>query len=136
MSPPTRIAALGSVCQSGHDARVRAIYLGLGLAAVTLGLIGIFLPIVPTVPFMLLAAFFFARSNPAWERRILEHPRFGPPIRAWRERGAIGTGAKLAAFMALAGSAALGFWLLPEPWRYVPLVVALICGSWIGTRPN
>jgi uncharacterized protein len=115
---------------------VRAVYLILGLAAVALGVVGIFLPILPTVPFMLLAAFFFARSNPVWERRILEHPRFGPPILAWRERGAIGRGAKIAAVIALAGSAGLGLWLLLEPWRYVPLGVAVICGSWISTRPS
>jgi hypothetical protein len=115
---------------------VRTIYLVLGLVAVAAGIVGIFLPILPTVPFMLLAAFFFARSNPAWERRILEHPHFGPPIRAWRERGAIGRGAKFAAVLALGVSAAGGLWLLPEPWRYVPLAVAVICGSWITTRPS
>ncbi len=115
---------------------MRTIYLVLGLVAVAAGIVGIFLPILPTVPFMLLAAFFFARSNPAWERRILEHPHFGPPIRAWRERGAIGRGAKFAAVLALGVSAAGGLWLLPEPWRYVPLAVAVICGSWITTRPS
>jgi uncharacterized protein len=115
---------------------VRTLYLILGLIAVALGVVGLFLPIVPTVPFMLLAAFLFARSNPAWERRILEHPRFGPPIRAWRERGAIGRGAKVAAILALSASAGLGLWLLPEPWRWAPLGVAVICGAWIATRPD
>jgi uncharacterized protein len=115
---------------------MRTVFLALGILSVTLGTIGLFLPIVPTVPFMLLAAFLFARSNPAWERRILEHPRFGPPIRAWRERGAIARGGKLAALVGLAASAALGFWLLVPPWRYVPLGVALICGAWIATRPS
>lgn len=136
MGAPTRHAPLGSAPQSGHEARVRAIYLVLGLASVAAGIIGIFLPILPTVPFMLLAAFFFARSNPAWERRILEHPRFGPPILAWRERGAIGRRAKIAAMIGLAASAGLGLWLLAEPWNYLPLAVAVICGSWIGTRPG
>jgi hypothetical protein len=115
---------------------VRTIYLVLGLVAVAAGIIGIFLPILPTVPFMLLAAFFFARSNPAWERRILDHPNFGPPIRAWRERGAIGRRAKVAAVLALGVSAAGGLWLLPEPWRWVPLGVAVVTGTWIATRPS
>jgi len=115
---------------------VKAIYLVLRLVSVGAGIIGLFLPILPTVPFMLLAAFFFARSNPAWERRILKHPRFGPPIRAWRERGAIGRGAKTAAVLALGVSALLGLLLLPEPWRYMPLAVAVICGTWIATRPS
>lgn len=114
---------------------MRVLYLTLGLTSVALGVIGIFLPILPTVPFMLLAAFFFARSNPVWEQRILEHPRFGPPIRAWRERGAIGRTAKVAALVALGVSAAGGLFLLNEPWRYAPLLIAVICGSWIATRP-
>lgn len=115
---------------------MRILYLSLGLFSVILGVIGIFLPILPTVPFMVLAAFLFARSNPAWERRILEHPRFGPPILAWRERGAIGRRAKAAALLALAASAGFGFWLLDDPWRWLPLSVAVICGTWIATRPD
>ncbi len=115
---------------------MRTAYLILGLLAVALGVIGIFLPILPTVPFMLLAAFFFARSNPAWERRILEHPRFGPPILAWRERRAIGRRAKVAAVVALSVSATGGLFLLESPWRYLPLGIALICGIWIATRPD
>ena len=115
---------------------MRTLYLLSGLLAVALGVVGIFVPVLPTVPFMLLAAFCFARSNPAWERRILEHPRFGPPVRAWRERGAIGRPAKIAAVLALAASAGIGLWLLPEPWRWLPLAVAVICGAWIATRPD
>lgn len=85
---------------------------------------------------MLIAAFCFARSNPAWERRILDHPRFGPPILAWRERGAISRRAKLAALSALAASAALGLWMIEGPWRFLPLGVALVSGGWIATRPS
>jgi uncharacterized membrane protein YbaN (DUF454 family) len=115
---------------------VRTLFLVLGLLSVALGIIGIFLPILPTVPFMLLAAFFFARSNPAWERRILDHPRFGPPIVAWRERGAIGRRAKGAALLALAASATFGLLMVDGPWRWLPLAIALTTGSWIATRPD
>jgi uncharacterized membrane protein YbaN (DUF454 family) len=91
---------------------------------------------MPTVPFMLLAAFFFARSNPRWEQRLLDDPRFGPHIRAWRDRRAIGRPAKTAALIALSFSAIGGLFLLEGHWRLVPLAVALICGSWIATRPS
>ncbi|MBA2920077.1 DUF454 family protein [Sphingomonas sp. MAH-20] len=113
---------------------MRTLYLLLGLVAVALGTIGVFLPILPTVPFLLLAAFCFARSNPAWERRVIEHPRFGPPIQAWRERRAISRRGKTAALVALTASAAAGLLMLDSPWCYVPLAVALMCGSWIATR--
>jgi uncharacterized membrane protein YbaN (DUF454 family) len=113
---------------------MRAVYLLLGLVAVAMGAIGVFLPLLPTVPFLLLAAFCFARSNPAWERRVIEHPRFGPPIQAWRERRAISRRAKTAALVALSVSALAGLLTLDSPWRYVPLGVALLCGSWIATR--
>jgi uncharacterized protein len=136
MRAGTRHARLGSAAQTGHERAVRAVYLILGIASVALGAIGLFLPILPTVPFMLLAAFLFARSNPAWERRILEHPRFGPPIRAWRERGAIGRGGKVAALLALTASAVGGFVLLDGYWRLVLLGITLVTGSWIATRPS
>lgn len=115
---------------------MRLAYLSVGILAIALGVIGIFLPILPTVPFMLLAAFCFARSNPEWERRILDHPRFGPPVRAWRERGAIGRPGKIAAVLGLAGSAAMGLLLLDGPWRFLPLAIAVTCGAWIVTRPE
>lgn len=115
---------------------MRLAYLFVGILAVVLGVIGIFLPIMPTVPFMLLAAFCFARSNPEWERRILDHPRFGPPVRAWRERGAIGRKAKIAAVLGLSGSAVMGLLLLDSHWRYLPLGIAIVCGAWIVTRPE
>lgn len=107
-----------------------------GVIALALGIAGMALPLLPTVPFLLLAAFCFARSNPAWEAWLLDHPRFGPPIRAWRARRAIGRRAKVAAVFALTFSAGLGLAMLSAPWSYAPLAAALIVGSWIVTRPS
>lgn len=114
----------------------RLLYLGLGFASVALGALGIVLPLLPTVPFMLLAAFFFARSSPRLEAWIVEHPSFGPHVRDWRDKGAISRAGKRAAFVAFAVSAALGLALLPFPWLLVPLAAALAGGSWIATRPE
>jgi uncharacterized membrane protein YbaN (DUF454 family) len=55
----------------------QALYLTGGFVALALGALGIFLPLLPTVPFMILAAFFFARSSPALEARLLDHQHFG-----------------------------------------------------------
>lgn len=114
----------------------RPLFLTAGIASLALGGLGVLLPVLPTVPFLLLAAFCFARSNPAWEQRLLEHPRWGPPIVEWRQRGAIGRGAKLAALTALAASAVLGLALLAAPWAWIPAAACAFVGLWIWTRPE
>jgi uncharacterized membrane protein YbaN (DUF454 family) len=102
-----------------------------GLAAFIVGTIGIFLPLLPTVVFYILAAFCFGKSNPEWEARLLRHPLFGPHIVAWRERRAIARRGKIAAVIMLAGSAILGLLVVPGAWRYAPLVAATLVGGWI-----
>lgn len=114
----------------------RPVYLIAGLMAFVAGTIGIFLPLLPTVPFYILAAFCFGRSNPAWERRLLEHPQFGPHILAWREKGAISRRAKYLAVAMLSISAAVGLYTLRLPWGAIPPLVAVVCGTWILTRPD
>jgi uncharacterized membrane protein YbaN (DUF454 family) len=114
----------------------RITYLLLGWLSLLLGAVGVLLPLLPTVPFVILAAFFFARGSPRLERWLVEHPRFGPHISAWRRRGAISRKGKSAALAAFAVSAALGLLLLDFPFAAVPVAAALIGGSWIATRPE
>jgi uncharacterized membrane protein YbaN (DUF454 family) len=114
----------------------RTAYLVLGFLSVALGAIGIFVPLLPTVVFMIFAAFCFARSNPELERRIVEHPAFKPHVAAWRQRGAISRRGKAAAFAAFAVSSLAGLLLLSFPLMLVPLAVAVIGGGWIHTRPT
>jgi uncharacterized membrane protein YbaN (DUF454 family) len=114
----------------------RALWLALGVTAVALGTIGAFLPLLPTVPFFILAAFAFSRSHPVWENRLLNHPRYGAALRAWRDKGVISRTGKRAATGAFAISIALGLVALPLPWALAPVLVAIICLSWIWTRPN
>ena len=111
-------------------------YVTLGFLAMAIGAVGAFLPLLPTVPFMLLAAFFFARSSPRMERRLLEHPTVGPHIIAWRSRGAISRNGKRAALIAFAISVTIGFVTLAFPWSMLPLLAAMIGGSWIWSRPE
>lgn len=114
----------------------RRLWFAGGSIAMAVGTAGIFLPLLPTVPFYILAAWCFGRGNPELERRLLAHPTFGPPIRAWRANGAIGPRGKLAATIGLAGSATLGLLLLPGHWRWIPLTVAVLCSAWILSRPS
>lgn len=79
---------------------MRYAYLALGWFSLALAVAGIVLPLLPTTPFLLLAAACFDRGSPRFHAWLLDHPWFGPAIRDWRQRGAIGGRAKaLAVFM-------------------------------------
>lgn len=107
-----------------------------GMLSLAAGFVGIFLPLIPTVPFVLLAAFCFARSSPRFERWLVEHELFGPHIRAWRETRAISRGGKMAAWAAFAISAAAGLIFLPPPWYLLPALVGVAGSLWIGSLPT
>lgn len=113
---------------------VRPLFTLLGLFAVGLALLGAVLPIMPTVPFLLLAVYFFARSNPAWEQRILDHPYWGPQVLDWRNRRAIRRPAKVAAITAMAAGVVFTWATLGYPWYLVSITILVIAGSWIATR--
>lgn len=113
---------------------MRPLYLAGGLASVGLGAIGAILPIMPTVPFLLLAVFCFARSNPEWEQRILDHPQWGPQIRDWNERRVIRRPAKVAAVTAMSAGAIVTWLTLGVPWVYASLAILVVAGGWIITR--
>ncbi|MCB2052475.1 MAG: YbaN family protein [Novosphingobium sp.] len=115
---------------------MRKIYLAGGVAAVCLAIIGIILPIVPTVPFLILAAWCFGKSNPLWEQRLLRHPHYGPHIRAWRERRAVARIGKWGATGAFAVSIVIGMFVLTWPWVAIPPGVAVLVLLWLWSRPD
>jgi uncharacterized protein len=112
----------------------RPLWLAGGLLAVGMGVVGAVLPIVPTVPFLLVAAFCFARGNPAWEQRLLAHPRYGEPLRQWRERRAISRTAKVSAILAMTAGVGFTWFSLGTPWVFLSAAILVIAGSWIWTR--
>lgn len=113
---------------------MRPLYLAGGIISVALGAIGAFLPLMPTVPFLLLGTFCFARSNPAWEKRILDHPTWGPQVQDWRDRRAISRRSKTVAILTMAAGAAFTWYTLGVPYVYVSLAILVLCGGWIVTR--
>jgi hypothetical protein len=69
----------------------------LALACVVLGIVGAFLPVLPTTPFLLVAAWAGGKGWPQLEAWLLAHARWGPPIRRWRDHRAVPRSAKWAA---------------------------------------
>ncbi len=117
---------------------VRLLYFALGAAALMLGLVGVVVPLLPTTPFLILAAFGFARSSPRLEQWLLTHPRFGPGLVAWRTRRAIPPAAKRASALGMALGFAL-FWLWRAPAAPLLLLVGglmLLVSAWVWTRPD
>lgn len=68
---------------------IRYVYVVLGILFCVLGVIGIFVPLLPTTPFLLLSAALFFRSSPRLYHLLLSHPHLGPYIRNFREHKAI-----------------------------------------------
>ena len=68
---------------------MRATLILIAFISLTLGLIGIFLPILPTTPFLLLSAWLFAHSSPKLHNWLLNHPTLGPYIRTFQEEKAL-----------------------------------------------
>ena len=100
----------------------RALWLLGGWLALVIGLIGLFLPLLPTAPFVLLAAWCFSRGSPRVERWLLEHPRLGPIVRDWRAHRAVPLPAKQFATAMMTISSIGALFLLPMPWAWLPAV--------------
>lgn len=124
-------------CSPSGPRRDRLMLKALGLGAAALAVAGVALPILPTTPFVLLSAWAFARSSPRLEAWLRNHPRLGPPLRAWEDRRAIPRGAKAVAAISLPVSGmmvhAAGAGLVIT----AVVGVGLACvGGWVLSRPS
>lgn len=118
-------------------ALARGFWVALGCVALALGLIGIVLPVLPTTPFILLAAFAFSRGSPRLNAWIENHARFGPVIADWRANGAIAPRHKMLAVGMMATTLAASILLALAT---VVLVIQAVCMAgaalFVLTRPN
>lgn len=116
---------------------MRALWLLAGFLFLGLGLLGVVLPVLPTTPFLLLAAGCFAKSSPRLHDWLLSHPTFGPPIRNWEENGAISRPAKRLAVGSMAAVFGLSV-LFGAPWPVLLAQGVLIAvgAGFVLTRPD
>lgn len=108
-----------------------------GIASLALALVGIVTPILPTVPFLLLAAFCFSKSSPRLHHWLVTHPRLGPPIQDWQERGAISRRAKHYATVSLVLVLGLSVWFSLPTWvLFLQAAIMGLVALFIWTRPS
>ena len=80
---------------------MKVLFLSIGFLSLGLGIVGIFLPLLPTTPFLILSAICFSKASPRLHHWLLSHPKFGPSIVAWQTRRVIPLKAKLLATVLL-----------------------------------
>jgi uncharacterized membrane protein YbaN (DUF454 family) len=105
---------------------VRYALQGVGWLSVALGVIGIFLPILPTTPFLLLAAACFARSSPRFYNWLVNHPKLGPWIRDFLEGRGIPLKGKVYAISTMWISIGFSCYLVPLIWARVFMVTCAL----------
>lgn len=116
---------------------MRIIWLTFGVLSVLAGFVGVFLPVLPTVPFLLLAMFFFGRSSQRAHDWLLTHKTLGPGLRDWQDSGAISRKSKYLS----AGSMVVVFAIsvlfkMPVYVLIIQIVILLSVSYFIWTRPD
>lgn len=128
---------MGATPPGRPPGRLRWAWWLLAYAALALGLVGIVVPGLPTVPFVLLSAFAAARGSARLHDRLHADPRFGPMIRDWQAQGAVSRRAKRVATAMMALAAIIMFLTAPRPWMAATgsACMALVA-LWLWSRPE
>ena len=118
----------------GHAKRIA--FISFGITCLALGAIGVFVPLLPTTPFVLLAAIAFANSSERLHQWLLDHKIFGPLITDWRRSGAISRNTKVISVLSMAVVIVIS--LLMSVPTYVLIIQALVLSAsalFVLTRP-
>ncbi len=109
----------------------------LGILSLALGVLGIFLPVLPTTPFVILAAFLFSKGSPRLRHWLVTNKTFGPMIVDWEERGAIPTRAKVLACIMMLAVFTVSIVLGLKWWVLLIQAISLTgAATFILTRPS
>jgi hypothetical protein len=122
-----------------HESPIlRGLLIAAGLACVACGLVGMFLPVLPTTPFMILAAACFARGSQRFHRWVLDHPVFGSTVREWQVHRSIPWRAKLSAIglMSLTLTTSIVFFVRPLWLQLALALLGLGLAVWMYRIPS
>jgi uncharacterized membrane protein YbaN (DUF454 family) len=116
----------------------KAVFAGLGWLFFSVGVVGAFLPVLPTTPFMLLALWAFSKSSERLHNFLWNHPKYGMLLRNWKEHGIIPLKAKITALVMMSASAVFMvlFSNIPLPMIVATLIFMLIGAIYMSTRPG
>lgn len=117
-----------------HAKRISLIL--IGLSSLALGAIGIFVPLLPTTPFVLVSAIAFANSSERLHQWLIDHDVFGPLIANWRRHGAISRHTKIISILSMGAIILISlFMAVPTHVLVIQAVVLSISATFILTRP-
>lgn len=121
----------GPAAPEPHRARiVRCLLIVAGALSLALAVVGMVLPLLPTVPFLLLTAACWSRASPRWHRWLLSRPRLGPAIARWERERTVPRRAKLTAIVLIVPSMTASIWLVRNhawlPWVLAGVAVLVI----------
>lgn len=103
----------------------------------SLAIIGIVLPGLPTVPFLLLTAWFAARGSRRLHRWLYAHPQLGALLIDWEQQGAVSRRGKRIAIVLLAVSWGIMYWRIDHPWLLAGLAMLFVAVAiFLLTRPE
>ncbi len=116
----------------------RACWLLGGAASIALGTVGAFVPVLPTVPFILLGSACFARSSGRFYNAVLSNQRVGPLVYRWQRTRTIPRRAKIAAVLVigLTFGLSVGFVVPGLEAKLVMVAVGVVVAAWIASRPS
>jgi len=116
---------------------IRWIYLSVGWTCTGLGILGAFLPVLPTTPFLLVALWAFSNSSPRLKEWLYNHPRYGETLQDWFEHGTIGVGIKVVAITAMAASVVILYWITQSLTAVsIHFTIVLLTAFFILSRPS
>ncbi|UOO83264.1 YbaN family protein [Uruburuella testudinis] len=117
---------------------MRGLFWLCGALSLGLGIIGIFLPVLPTTPFVILAAACWAKASPRFHRWLHRHRYFGPMVQNWERNRAVPRRAKYLAFSMMTLSCLILLWRFPAQW-WIAATAAVFCFSvavWMWRLPD